>query len=336
MPRLRSRYVTLLKGGVGALLIGLLIWQARRNDAFAQLAGGETDWRLLLLGFGVTCAAVVLTFVRWRMVAAAAGIELSIGEAIRFGALGYALTFVGPGAVGGDLYKAVAVARVRGGQRAAAAATVLVDRVLGLVAMLLTATVAIAAFVATDRMPGGAAWLVCQTTVVTTVVAAVGVVLLFVSAPLGDRVAGWLERTEFGGRAVAPVFRSWKQYQQRPDLLAAATGVSLLVDVLLVVSFYCVAAALPLSAPTLVEHFFVVPIYLISAALPITPGGVGVREGVADLMYQGFGVSPGQGTLIAAGHSLTMLLAGGVAVVYYLSRRGKPAPADAAAHPAGS
>ena len=312
----------MLKLAAAAAILIVLAWQAQSHEAFAELVAGQKQWQYLMLGLLATIIGMVLSFVRWSVIAQAAGIGLSVLEAIRLGAVGFGLSFVGPGAIGGDLFKAVAIARGREGQRAIAATTVFVDRFIGLFAWLLTASMAILAFTIAGAAPGGVAWLVCQATLVATGVAIVLAAVLFIPQIANERLAERLATLPRTGKMLSQLLQAWRHYQNRPSLLAISLILSLIADAVMVVSFYCIALGLPFAAPSLIEHFFIVPINLISSALPLTPFGIGVREGVADLMYQGFGVPPGQGTLIAAGHTVTMIATGGLAVLYYLVERG--------------
>ena len=69
--------------------------------------------------------------VRWRMLVRAAGMSFSYKDAFRLGFLGFLLNFVSVGAVGGDLFKAVFIAREQPGRRIAAIVSVALDRLLG-------------------------------------------------------------------------------------------------------------------------------------------------------------------------------------------------------------
>ena len=86
--------------------------------------------------------AVSLTFVRWYLLVRALGLNFRLLDAFRLGFLGYLFNFVSVGSVGGDLFKAIFIAREQPGRRTEAVATVLVDRVVGVYALvLLTSTV---------------------------------------------------------------------------------------------------------------------------------------------------------------------------------------------------
>jgi len=317
----RRLAITLLKMVCGVGLLGFLLWQAHQAEAMDDLLSRPKNWSLLVAAFGLTIITVLTSFVRWFFIARAADINLSLVEAIRVGALGFALNFVGPGAVSGDVFKAMIVARGRPGRRAAAVTTVAIDRIMGLISMLMVASGAILVMQAAGVAMGEEVRIACQTTLLITAVAMVGVGLLFVPGVAGEWLATLLRRAPFVGGLLGQLVESWRVYQRHKTLLGIAFLLCLVIDLLFVSSFYCIAQGLPLDSPLFVEHLFIVPMELIAAAIPVTPGGVGTREVVVDLLYQGFGVKEGQGTLIALAHSLTMLATGGLAIVYYLTRR---------------
>ena len=64
-------------------------------------------------------------------------------EAFRLGSICFLLSFVSPGSVGGDVFKAIFLAQRRPGKRIEAVASVLVDRGVGLYRLLLLVAAAL-------------------------------------------------------------------------------------------------------------------------------------------------------------------------------------------------
>lgn len=306
-------------GGFG--LLGYLFWQAKQSDAFEQLLTQPLNGWLLALALLLTLGSVLLGFVRWWLVVLAAGIDFSLASALRVGALGFALNFVGPGNVSGDLYKAVALGRGLPGKRTAALTTIFVDRVLGLFSMLITASLAITALRFAGFSMDEQLWLVGRTISVGVVLGALGLALLFVPGVANERIEEFIRKLPISGGVLGDFIATWATYRESKLLLVGAAALCPAIVVLFVASFYCVALGLPLNAPPFLHHCFIVPVQLTAAALVPTPQGIGAREWVVEVFYRGFGMEEGQGTLIAFGHGLTLLAAGGVATVYYFARR---------------
>ncbi|MEM6798397.1 MAG: lysylphosphatidylglycerol synthase transmembrane domain-containing protein [Planctomycetota bacterium] len=315
--------MAVVKAAVGLGLIGYLLWDAARQDSIDTLIEQPKQWTLLLVALGLTIASVLLSFVRWRMIVQAAGIEMGLAEASRAGALGFGLNAVGPGAVSGDLFKAVVVARGRVGQRTAAVTTVLVDRVMGLLTMLSVAGLAYALTSAFELPMDSAVQYTGRLVSLLAIGGLAGVGALFIPGLAGARLAAWLRRVPLAGEPLAEVVEVWAAYRSRPAKLASAAAVSVVVALLFVAGFYCVALGLPLDHPPLIAHGLIVPVALTAGALVPTPNGLGVREGAANLLYDGLGVGDGQGALIGLGHSLTLLTVSALAIVYYLAQRSR-------------
>src|SRR5690606_31597337 len=100
------------------------------------------DWPLLAGALACIAAAVWLGFVRWYLLVQATGLPFTLGDAVRLGSLGFALNFVGPGGVGGDVFKGIALAREHHRRRSEAVATVIADRAVGLLSLLAVASLA--------------------------------------------------------------------------------------------------------------------------------------------------------------------------------------------------
>jgi uncharacterized membrane protein YbhN (UPF0104 family) len=89
----------------------------------------------LALGFAVYLMAVFITLVRWHLLVKALDLTLSFRDAVHYGLVGIFFNTFLPGSVGGDIVKATALARTQN-RRTAAVATVIMDRVIALWALV--------------------------------------------------------------------------------------------------------------------------------------------------------------------------------------------------------
>ena len=139
--------ITLAKIAVSAVIIGLLFWYATRTkesrDALEAIWNQPKQWDLLVAAWFVMTFGVVLTMVRWCYLVRALGVALTMRDALRIGFLGYLFNFLPMGIVGGDVLKAVMLAREYPGNRAKAVASVVVDRVIGLYILFVVAAAAV-------------------------------------------------------------------------------------------------------------------------------------------------------------------------------------------------
>jgi len=308
----------------GVSLVGWLLWQAAGEATLSRLRDDPPDIGWLAAAWAAIVAALALAFVRWWLVAAAAGVTMRLAEALRLGALGFACNFVALGNVGGDVVKATLLARPRPGQRGAAVTTVVVDRLLGLLGFLLYAAAAILWTGAAEGEPTPLR-LLSRSTLIATTIAVAGYGLLLAPGRLLERLASVLASVpmigSFGVWAgeLAATYRAG-----RPQMLAAL-GVGLLVNGVFILSFYAAAVALGLPVPTLAQHFFAVPLAVISGAAPISPNGLGTIEATTELLYRTLrpDAPVGTGTLAALAHRLAMVTAGVTGVAYYYAAGGR-------------
>lgn len=333
-PGTRSgRWLLVAQLAIGIGLIAWLVRQASAADVVAQVAEGPIGYPRLALAATLLVASIGLSFARWRLVAAAAGLPMSLAEATRFGAAGFAANFVALGNIGGDVVKAALLAHRRVGRRTLAVTTVLVDRLMGLFALLLFASGGVLASGLAFDASSTAIEVVARSTLLVTAIACVGFALSIAPGRPLWRLAFLVRRLPLIGRRLGEALLLLDAYQAGRVNMIAALAVGLITDAAFVGSFYCVAKALPIVSPGLSDHLLVVPLGLIAGALPISPNGLGTVEAVIDLLYRGIADSPAtHGAIAAGGHRLLMLVVGAAAVVYYFAsgeqRRAEQAMSD--------
>src|SRR3954471_20584304 len=140
---LRRTILTLVKLLLAAAILIYLI--VRGRDAFSQLSAKTIDWPLMVAALLCTLLMAALSYIRWHILIRAVGIDARLVDTLRLGSLGFALNFVSPGSIGGDFFKAVFLAHGHRNLRPEAIATVVADRVVGLLTMLLLASAGILA-----------------------------------------------------------------------------------------------------------------------------------------------------------------------------------------------
>ncbi len=90
----------------------------------------------------VIWGVAICTFIRWQWILKGLGINMSAGTAIRLGMTGQFFSLVIPGVVGGDLIKGVYLARKYPNSKTRSVTSLLVDRITGLMGMLLLGAIA--------------------------------------------------------------------------------------------------------------------------------------------------------------------------------------------------
>jgi len=320
---LKRLLLAVLKITISVGILAFLVYQAQANAVFADLAERSKDWKLLGLAAAAYFAALLITIVRWQYLVRALGIDFPLPDALRLGFLGFLFNLAPMGIVGGDLLKAVLLARHHGGHRAEALVTVLVDRVIGLYVLFLVATTA-TLVTGIWRLDAPSVQIACKGVWLLT-----GLLTLAVIVPLAPDLTHGKSTRALGripciGYPLKRMVLAVQTYRLRPWVLLGCALATVAVHSLLALVVYWVCAAIYVPHPTLGTHFVVAPVSLATGVLPIS---LGPFEAVLDLLYAaiplpgGGAMKPGQGLVVALGYRLITVLIAAVGLCYYLGSR---------------
>ncbi len=303
----------LIAAGKYVLGFGILFWVIWKNWDAADGKGPGLHQALqnpIQIGPLVACTlvyltGVLLTFVRWFVLVRAQDLPLSFLNAIRLGLVGFYFSSFLPSSIGGDLVKAVMIAREQK-RRTVAVATVLIDRGLGLWGLtwvivllgtlfwvvgnpILLENRELRLIVFISSLVIGASLIVC-------------LVLLALPARRAEIFTGRLERLPRIGHALAEVWRAVWMYRMKKPSVVRALLISISSHVCFVVAFYYAGQifldpALPDAHPTLSQDFLIVPVGCAVQAVFPSPGGVGAGEATFGHLYEIVGQPVAAGVL---------------------------------------
>ena len=320
---------TVAKIAVSLVLLGYLAVQASNDDDFQTLAAGPKNWPVLLLGLPICLTAVTLTIIRWQMLVRTLGLRLSMREALRAGFLGYLVNLLPFGLVGGDSLKAVMLINHEPRRKTEAIATVLVDRVIGLYALLLLAAGAslflpadqLARLAEPDRLLIERLSRIIQ---ICSLVSSVGLVMLLIPGVTRSRLWDLLEHTPLVGGILHKLVGAMRNYRQRLDRLLLAVVMSLgvhLCYVVLIITLTIGLGVQPEHRPAVGSQFTIVPPSMIAGALPI-----GSLEIVLNVLYRAIsppGAPQNIGFLLALAYRVVQISIAMIGVGYWLTSRGE-------------
>jgi glycosyltransferase 2 family protein len=268
----RPRAGTLARALFAAALTGYLLWKANPSEVWAAATAARP---------GPLLAAVLLVFVdrslmayRWLVLLRPIPHERRPSFATIMNVF-FVSTFVGtflPASVGGDAVRAYALARhdVPG---AFSLASVLMDRMLGVLSVLMMAVAGL--LLARDLAANPA---VVVAIALTSLVCAAAAAVVF-STRVADAVLRVWSRMP-AGRLRAPVARLVEAIQGYAPWHNAMLNVlmgSLGVQVLRIVQAYYLGVALGIAAP-LSAYFAFIPLILLVMLLPVTINGLGTSQ----------------------------------------------------------
>ena len=246
----------------------------------------EADALLLLLAFLMFFLGYLITAFRWRLLLSAQGVSARIGFLVRSFIVAIFFNNLLPSTIGGDIVRVYDSWRL-GNSRSGAASVVIVDRLMGLLALASYALVTvISAWELAGLVPALPALVLGATL-------AVGSLAWFVFfAP--RRLYQALEKYHAPGtappwRILAKIASAFSVFSGRRDLLGRAFGLSLLLQLNVIIHFIIVSRALGIDIPVL-AMFTVIPLSIFVTMLPVSINGIGLREGVFVFFFSAYGI----------------------------------------------
>jgi len=244
----------------------------------------------LIAGLFTTCA-VILTFIRWSILTRALNLPLSFHDTMRLGCIGYFFNTMLPGSIGGDLVKAGSPIRSQE-RRTAAVATILCDRLIGLIGLIALVVVMGSIFwLLGDPMisESGLRWVFRACAILLGLSAIVWVFMGFLTDRRVHRFAGRLSLIPKVGGVLSELWRSVWLYRKKPGIVYLTLAMTMGLHVFNVLAFHFAVRVFTSNSAewaTLREHFILVPIGLVVRALFPAPGGAGGAEFGFGKLYQ--------------------------------------------------
>jgi glycosyltransferase 2 family protein len=301
--RVRARYrqflIGLAKYGLGLGLLAWMLWRywtPAPDGSSPGLSGifqRPIQFGPLVAASVITLGSILLTFYRWYILVIAQQLTCSLFNAMRLGMVGYYLSNFLPGSVAGDLFKAVFLAKDQS-RRTVAVATVMMDRVVGLLGLFWLIGIVGAILMAAGDPHG----ILDNTTLHKIVLVGFGCIVgstvagavwLWLPAR-AEKVADILDRHGKIGHSFAELWRAMWMYRRQWRWVVATIALSVIGHVGFASAFYFAAQTFadPGSMdqiPTFVQHLLIVPVGLTVAALFPAPGGLGGAEAAFGQLY---------------------------------------------------
>lgn len=326
-----TKWTTWLKIAVSLGIVVFLLYRAEAKDpdTFRRLWTQPKQWDYLGLATAACWTATFLTFVRWHYLVRALDLPLRFREAMRISFLGYLFNLAPMGIVGGDLLKAFLLARQQPGRRAQAAATVVVDRVVGLYILFVVAAVAILA-VGFHQSEQPQLRLACQLTLWITLASTAAMAMLFIPGLTQGRLSELLARTPRIGPVLDSLLEAVRLYRRQWMVLLNSCLMSVAVHSFFTLGVFWIACALYEQVLPLQSHFVVMPI---SASMGVIPLPLGPFEAVLEFLYErtpgpdGIRMAAGQGLMVALAYRVITVLFAACGVFTYVGSRTEVAEA---------
>lgn len=282
--REQSRPISLLKWVLVAAIFGYLVAARKLRWEDLHVQGHFT---YLALASGFILLGMLLGFTRLWILLRAAAIPLSFWRVQR---LGFVTNFVGNflfGTVGSDALKMAYLIRIAP-SRAAALVAVLVDRILGVLGLMVLAGVALLALpceaTAVPGLRSAVLWIAAILSL--AMIAAIGVAattsIRALDSAWKSAIAPLLvllrERVPHGAKVLS-LSRAVLGYRHRLPAVATAAALSIGLQALILLAMLLLAWCTPAGQRVRALHvFYAAPPAFMASALPTPGGGLGVGE----------------------------------------------------------
>lgn len=291
----------------------------KRAEIVRTVADADNKWLLIgLVGYGIV---ELISATRWQILLRVQDLQLSFRRVLSLTMIGVFFNFFIPGGTGGDAVKMFYLVKETPGRRGMAILSVVVDRLIGLFALIVFSAVLI-----------GFQWQWLHTAPRTEpwLYLALGVLvasLLFLAGTFLVTGLGLVHKlpAKFPGRdKIAELAMAYNVYGRAVIPCGAAFVLSLLAHIGYFGVFYCAIRALAtpgMEIPTLAKFYAIMPIIGTITSLPISIGGVGWREKLFEDFLGGLlATSAGVAVAISSmGYLMTLAwgLVGGVVYMFY-------------------
>jgi hypothetical protein len=282
-----GRRARLLLIGKCVLAASLLGWIGHRIDLVHSLAvATSASLSLLLLAYSLDLVGCFLVARRWTVLLQVHGVSVPLTVLIKSIMVANFFNNFLPSTVGGDAMRAYDSYRL-GQSKGAAVSAVLVDRLLGLVALSLLALCSLP-FV--PEFSGSRTLLVVMVVLLGTGFAAVTWAIFSEAAPL---LASRFPIRYLPAILTGLFVRLWgafRVYRGQPMILARGLVLSLLLQGNVVLAYVVLAQSLGLPVAAL-SFCWIVPLTLFVTMVPISINGIGLRENALVLFLGMHGVT---------------------------------------------
>ena len=319
----RNKYVVMfLRLAVAAFFL----WWVMKDIQFSALTKLTTGRLLSCVVAAAACYVVqtIGTALRWRMLLSGQGIHISFFRAVSLTFQGGMFSLFMPGgAVGGDVLKAAFLTReTRPGQKVEGVTTIFLDRVIGMMGLFLLVLLS-AGFCMKQifTFSPEIRFLVLILLAVCLAGLLAGLLLLFQDlffkipffAFLLKKADGWVHG------ALTRVLASVEVCRRNGKILLLAFLMSfLLLHPLLIISAFLILLGVAGNVLPVVPGFLSFALGSTASVAPVTPGGLGTRDKVIEVMLQAFGVPASAASLTPILYSIVLMTSAVIGIGFFL------------------
>lgn len=320
--KVKSRLSSLVKLLVA---VGIFAWLISSGRLDLRSAFALFHSPLFFVGFALVGLSLLLASERWRLLVAPQDVTARAGDVFRLSLIGTFFNFAMPGGVGGDVVKAYYFGKDHPHARAAAITSVILDRALGLYAMIF---MALAAMIADLTHVLSTPTLMSLMALMVTLWFGVSILFVLLFSRRFKK-AGWLttllEKLPLSQKLLKLYDTAHRFGLDRKRVLMVL-GLSFVAQAVSILFLWVAGRASGFGDVPLLTYFFVAPIGFMATAIPISPAGVGVGQAAFYALFNMYlHTETGIGPAVITAHQAMTVLFGLIGAWFYV-QRGEPAP----------
>ncbi len=274
---------------VGIIAFFLIFQKETLNTFIATIK--ESNYSLIILGLFSYVPVMILSLIRWNALLKVQGIFLSPLTLTRLFFIGTFFNNFTLGVTGGDVIKAYYVSHEAKNKKAEAVITVFLDRIIGMLALF---SIAIIALFFTEN---NEFMLKIRKIIFSLFLGALLFCFFLFNKSLLKKIPfleQLVKKLPFY-HALKKIYNAFHLYHNHKKTLAFTFGLSILLQVLMMLIISLLGKALDIEEVKLVHYFLFFPIIATLSALPISLGGLGVGEASFVYFFGLVGVASGKG-----------------------------------------
>ncbi len=288
---------------------------------FSRVKNVILDYPVFIFMFGIQVLCMLGGVRRWQWLLKGQQLPLPFREALDLTMIGVFFNTAIPGAVSGDFVKGFYVVQKQpdGRGRIRAFTTLLLDRILGLSALVFVSFFAMLFNFSEITSNPSLKHLAGMISLIW-----LGVVVFYLFVLIKSPITQWIQSilTKLPmGELFLKLFEAVKAYEDRREYLLKGFLVSVAIHLTIISGFYFLSRSLGgFEQVPLLKFYFLVPFGMLVTAIPIAPAGLGTGHAAFLWLFQLAG-SPGGADLFTAYVSFQILLSlvGGI---FYIRYRG--------------
>ena len=291
VEKAKSLVLRITRAAISVALICWLLCSVPLDEFEGALVGSR--WWLFGLSTLVMLLRPVIAAYRWQIMLAVGGIRVSLGRLFHWYMIGGFFNLMLPTSLGGDVMRLYHLAR-HSGRKADTVASVLMERILGFLALIAMAMVGLAATPVAWQNPKMLAGLLA------VCLAYAALLIGLFHRGVSRAVVRLMHRVHLDGLG-AKLERGYDALHslgQHRSALALAFLCSVAFQAVGVFCVYLIGLSLGLGVP-LAYYFLSVPLIWLISMAPISIGGMGVRDGGFVLFFTALGVTSASALLLS-------------------------------------